>query len=211
MHNLYAQPNLSQVTTHKRFKGCYLLESVKAKITDTGWPVRIATIKDVQDHNTIELRLLGNQFLAINHFVGDYLQLEAAIKRYRNGQFFYLAWYEPVTGLLMEPVKKEKDAVHQLNRESCLQAIRQHIQFLPSLPEQSFCLNVINKFGHNISSYALQKLCKQLSNLTDSQFIVELACQAEKQNDDIASIGKTLDQLSSKQAYHIWEQRLLGN
>jgi hypothetical protein len=200
MHSLYSQPNLLEATTCKRFKGCYQLESMKVKITDTGCPIRVATIKDVQDQNSLELRLLGNQFLAINHFVGDYLQLKAAVQRFRNGYFYYLAWYEPIIESLTRKKASDRNtAIQKTKHERCLQVI----QFLPSLPEQSFCLNVINKLGHNISSYALQKLCKQLSNLTDNQFIVELVSQAEKQNDDISSIGKLLHQMQNKTPYQI--------
>jgi len=60
MHSLTAQPSLSEAVNCQRFKGCYLLESVKVKITDTGWPVRVATIKDVEGQNSLELRLLGS-------------------------------------------------------------------------------------------------------------------------------------------------------
>ena len=211
MHSLYAQPNLSEATTCKRFKGCYLLESVKVKITDTGWPVRIATIKDVQNQNSLELRLLGSNFLAINHFVGDYVQLEAAIKRYRNGQFFYLAWYEPVTGLLIEPVIQGKNAVQQISREACLLTLRHRILFFQSKSEQSLCISILTNFNHQLPIYELQKLCCQLALLNDNQLIVELVHQVEKQSDEIGYIGKTLGQLFNKEPYRIWEQRLLGN
>jgi hypothetical protein len=210
MHSLQSQLNLSEAKSQKRFKGCYLLESVKVKITDTGWPVRIATIKDVQGHNTIELRLLGNQFLAINHFVGDYVQLEAAIKRYRNGQFFYLAWYEPVTGLLMESVKKGLKAVEQINREACLQTLKQRVMFFESKQEQSLCFNILKNFSQEFSTFGLQNLCQRLAQLDDNQLLVDLVHQVEKQSDDISSIGKLLNQLSNKLPYKIWEEKLLG-
>jgi hypothetical protein len=154
--------------------------------------------------------LLGNQFLAINHFVGDYVQLEAAIKRYRNGQFFYLAWYEPVTGLLMEPVKKGQKAVEQINREACLQTLRHRILFFQSKSEQSLCINMLKSFNHELSTNALQNLCSQLDQLNDNQLVVELVHQVEKQSDDISSTGKLLNQLFNKQPYQIWEQKLLG-
>lgn len=210
MHSLQSQFNLSEAKNQKRFKGCYLLESVKVKITDTGWPVRIAIIKDVQNHNTLELRLLGSNFLAINHFVGDYVQLEAAIKRYRNGQFFYLAWYEPVTGLLMEPAKKEKDGVQQLSRESCLQNLKQRVMFFESKQEQSLCFNILKNFSLEFSTFGLQNLCQQLAQLDDNQLLVELVHQVDKQSDDISSTGRLLNQLHNKLPYQIWEQKLLG-
>lgn len=206
MHSLQSQFNLSEAKNQKRFKGCYLLESVKVKITDTGWPVRIAIIKDVQNHNTLELRLLGSNFLAINHFVGDYVQLEAAIKRYRNGQFFYLAWYEPVTGLLMEPVQKEKDAVQQLSRESCLQTLKQRVMFFESKQEQFLCFNILKNFSQEFSTFGLQNLCQRLAQLDDNQLVVELVHQVEKQSDDISSTGRLLNQLHNKLPYQIWEQ-----
>ncbi|GAA0228822.1 hypothetical protein [Marinomonas primoryensis] len=203
MHSLYAQPNLSEATTSKRFKGCYLLESVKVKITDTGWPIRVATIKDVQDQNSLELRLLGDDFLAINVFISDYIQLEAAVKRYRNGLVYYLAWYEPVTGFLMKPNTHGKDIVNQTDKKACLQILRQRILFFSSKTEQSLCFSILKNFSHDFSLYALQSLCQQLSNLNDNRLIVELVYQVEKQSDEIGYIGKLLDQLLNKQPYHI--------
>lgn len=210
MHSLQSQLNLSEAKSQKRFKGCYLLESVKVKITDTGWPARIAIIKDVQNHTSLELRLLGSNFLALNHFVGDYIQLEAAVKRYRNGQFFYLAWYEPVTGFLMEPVKKGKNSVQQINREACLQTLRNRILFFQSKPEQSLCISMLKNFSHELSTCVLQSLCSQLVHLNDDQLTVELVHKVEKQSDDISSTGRLLNQLSNKLPYQIWEKKLLG-
>lgn len=210
MHRLNAQPSLSEAASCQRFKGCYLLESVKVKITDTGWPIRVATIKDVQNHNTLELRLLGSNFLAINHFVGDYVQLEAAVKRYRNGQFFYLAWYEPVTGLLMESKIEGRNAIEQISREACLQALRYRILHFSSKPEQSLCLGIHKSFSYEFSTYVLQNLCRQLIYLDDNQLIVELVHQVEKQSDDIGSTGRLLHELQNKLPYQIWEQKLLG-
>ena len=210
MHSQTAQPSLSEAVNCQRFKGCYLLESVKVKITDTGWPVRVATIKDVEGQNSLELRLLGSHFLAINLFVGDYVQLEAAVKRYRNGQFYYLAWYEPVTGLLMETDIRGQNAVQQISRETCLLTIRHRILFFQSKQEQSLCFGILKNFSHDLSTYGLQNLCQRLAKLDDNQLIVELAYQVEKQSDDIGSTGKLLDQLHNKLPYQIWEQKLLG-
>ena len=210
MHSLTAQPSLSEAVNCQRFKGCYLLESVKVKITDTGWPVRVATIKDVEGQNSLELRLLGSNFLAINLFVGDYVQLEAAVKRYRNGLFYYLAWYEPVTGLLMEPSIRDKNAVQQISREACLLTLRHRIQFFQSKQEQSLCFGILKNFSHEFSTYGLQKLCQRLVQLDDNKLVVELVHKVEKQSDDIGSTGKLLDQLDNKLPYQIWEQRLIG-
>lgn len=210
MHSLKAQPSLSEAANCQRFKGCYLLDSVKVKITDTGWPVRIATIKDIENQYSLELRLLGSNFLAINYFVGDYVQLEAAVKRYRNGQFFYLAWYEPVTGLLMEPKIEGRNTIQQISREACLQTLRHRILHFSSKQEQSLCLGILKNFSHDFSTYVLQNLCQRMMYLDDSQLVVELVHQAEKQSDDIGSTGKLLYQLHNKQPYQIWEQKLLG-
>ncbi len=207
MHSLNAQPNLSEAMTHQRFKGCYLLASVQMKITASGWPVRIATIKDVQDHNTLELRLLGNHFLAINHFIGDYVQLEAAIKRFRNGHFYYLAWYEPVT---TPKALGQATANSKTDRERCLQAIRQRIQFLPSQSEQSFCFNVLSNLSHETSTDVMKCLSEQLHTLDDDTFILELAYHVNKQNDDVGAIGELLSQLINMRPYEIWEHRVLG-
>lgn len=211
MHSLHSQLNLSEAKSQKRFKGCYLLESVKVKTTDAGWPVRIATIKDVQNHNSLELRLLGSNFLAINHFIGDYIQLEAAVKRYRNGQFFYLAWYEPVTGFLMDPVKKGKNVVQQINREACFQALRLRIMLLPEKHEQDFCLNILHDFNSHFSNAALKILNTSDKNLDNDLLIVELVKQARIQSEDISAVGELLYDLPNKQPYVTWEQKLLGS
>jgi len=210
MHSLKAQPSLSEAASCQRFKGCYLLESVKVKITDTGWPVRIATIKDIQNKNSLELRLLGSNFLAINYFVGDYVQLEAAVKRYRNGQFFYLAWYEPVTGLLIEPKIEGRNTIQQISREACLLTLRHRILHFSSKQEQSLCLGILKNFSHDFSTYVLQNLCQRLIHLDDNKLVVELVHLAEKQSSDIGSTGRILDQLNNKLPYQIWEQKLLG-
>lgn len=211
MHSLNAQPNLSEAMIHQRFKGCYLLESVQMKITASGWPVRIATIKDVQGHNTLEIRLLGNHFLAINHFIGDYVQLEAAIKRFRNGYFYYLAWYEPVIEPLMTPKALGKAVTNsKTDRERCLQAIRQRIQFLPSQSEQSFCFNVLSNLSHETSTDVMKCLSEQLQALDDDKFILELTYQTNKQNEDVGATGELLSQLINKRPYQIWEHRVLG-
>ena len=211
MHNLNAQPNLLEATSQKRFKGCYLLESVKVKITNSGWPVRIAVIKDVEDKNVLELRLLGDSFLALNVFTGDYIQLEAAIKRYRNGQFYYLAWYEPVIDLAIKLGTHGKNTRNRVSREECLQTLEQRIALFSSRSEQSLCSNILKRFSHDFSISTLQTLCKKLTALDNDEFIVELAYQVEMQSNDICSIGKTLSQLLNRRPYHIWEQRLLGN
>lgn len=210
MHSLQSQLNLSEAKSQKRFKGCYLLESVKVKITDTGWPVRIATIKDVQNHNSLELRLLGSNFLAINHFVGDYVQLEAAVKRYRNGEYFYLAWYEPVTGLSLETNTTSLSSVAQLKRAICLQALKLRIMLLPTKQEQAFCLKILHDFDSDFSNDALNNLSESHTNLDNDSLIVELVIQTRKQDEDISAVGELLFELPNKQPYTTWEQRLLG-
>ena len=211
MHNLNAQPNLSEALQYKRFKGCYLLESVKIEISKTGWPVRIATIRDLQSWDYLELRLLGNNFLAINHFVGDYVQLEAAIKRCKNDLFYYLAWYEPVIDLAIKSDTHGKNTKNRVSREECLQTLEQRIALFSSRSEQSLCSNILKRFSHDLSISTLQTLCKKLTALDNDELIVELAYQVEMQSDDICFIGKTLSQLLNRRPYHIWEQRLLGD
>lgn len=212
MHNLNAQPNLSEALQCKRFKGCYLLESVKIKISKTGWPVRIATIRDLQSWDYLELRLLGNNFLAINHFVGDYVQLEAAIKRYKSDLFYYLAWYEPVTGFLMESSIKtqSRNVIKQVSRDACLQSLRNRILLFLNTSEQSFCFDILKNFSDGFSTYAIKNLCEKLPSLSNNQLIVELACLMEKYGSDISSIGHLLNQLENKRPYREWEQKLLG-
>lgn len=212
MHSLNVQPNLEEARNLKRFKGCYLLESVEEKISSTGWPIHVATIRDVEGHDLIELRLLGNNFKSLNQFLGDYVQLEAAIKRYRNGYFYYLAWYEPVTGLLMLSGTKTKNrtVVSQINRDSYLQTLKNRILNLPSNSEQSLCLGILNKLSNALSTYSIQALWQKLPSLNDNQLIIELVNLAEIHSHDISSIGILLSQLHNTKLYQIWEQQLLG-
>ncbi|AWY01107.1 hypothetical protein A8139_14820 [Marinomonas primoryensis] len=212
MHNLNVQPNLEDAKSLKRFKGCYLLESVNEKISSSGWPVHVAIIRDVERNDSIELRLLGNNFKSLNQFLGDYIQLEAAIKRYRNGYFYYLAWYESVTDLLMvSGTKTKKQTVFsQINRDSYLRTLRNRILNLPSNSEQSLCLGILNKLSNALSTYSIQALWQKLPSLNDNQLIIELVNLAEIHSHDISAIGTLLSQLHNKQPYEIWEQQLLG-
>lgn len=215
MRNLHSrsatQPDLDDIGNLVRFKGCYFLKELKVIHTEKNYPLRVAIITDIEGTGELELRLLGDNFQRLEEKVNDYIMLEAAVKNYKHGYFFYLAWYESVTNntLNSEMTFLNKSQTTKPNNKIYL-SLFERINAITDIPIKEHCLQSVQHFNKKANPPSNLDFYQQNSNTNDYEFCVDLTAKAYK-NLSIETVGKELSQLKNQIPFKIWEKRILGD
>ncbi|GAA0834152.1 hypothetical protein GCM10009112_23820 [Marinomonas arenicola] len=215
MRNLQArsatQPDLDDISNLVRFKGCYFLKKLNVIHNESNYPQRVAIITDIEGTGELELRLLGDNFQRLEKKVNDYIMLEAAVKNYKHGYFFYLAWYESVTNntLNSEITFLNKSQTVKPNNKIYL-SLFERINAITDIQIKEHCLKLVQHFNKKTNYYSSLELYQQHSNTNDYEFCVDLTAKVYK-NLNIEIVGKELIQLKNQTPFKIWEKRLIGD
>ncbi|TPE46597.1 hypothetical protein FJM67_15875 [Maribrevibacterium harenarium] len=207
------QPDLDDVSNLVRFKGCYYLKAVHEETNANGWPIRIAIIGDVENTGELELRLLGDNFRELAKWSGDYVNLEAAVKRYNGGYFFYLAWAEVVTDLTSNVTTNFFDQAKENEHQELEFGLRMRCETIVDQSVRQLCHDILTLFGPDFNSDTLRRLLKVATTRHADELCVEMALAVSEieKIDDLGFVGSILSNLRNQHPFEIWSSRLLGD
>lgn len=214
MRNLQArsatQPNLDDIGNLVRFKGCYLLNDIKL-VKTLKRTYTIAIISDVEGTGELELRLLGEHFTDLHESIGEYISLEAAVKHYNRGYFFYLAWYDTIQYSATNPVlEKLKQSVRQNDSDSQLEAMHNRVMRVSDEIIKSLCLSLLLDPTITLPNNRAKKLILKGNKIGDCEFCVQLLSLASHDK-DIWFVGEKLSTIINPIPLKLWEIQQLGN
>ncbi|TPE46473.1 hypothetical protein FJM67_16195 [Maribrevibacterium harenarium] len=207
------QPDLDDIGNLVRFTGGYLLEEVKEQKNKYGWPIRIAKIADIENTGVLELRLLGDNFANLEEHCGDYINLEAAIKRYNGGYYYYLVWAEAVTDLPNDVCTEILEKVQNSERQALEQALRLRCETIVDPSVGGLCIELMTFFGPDFTTLTLRNLLNTATKRHANELCVEMAIAVTEVEDidDMGFVGKLLANLSNQAPFEIWSKSLLGS
>ena len=202
------QPLLADAKELVRFKGCYLLESVKTKSLTNGHKIKVATFSDVENTGTLEVRLLGDSFQHIEQFTLEYLQIEIAFKRLKKVQFYYLAWFESI-----ERTKTfiNCEVRHSVQKQLFKVDLIRRANNIVSISTRKLCKELIQEIIQTKSTVVLHHLVKTQHQLSDAELCLKLTQMALGKAENIWDIGFFLSMSSDQGPYELWENQLLGS
>jgi hypothetical protein len=205
------QPDLDDVSNLVRFKGCYLLNDIKLVKTSHKHAHTIAIISDVEGTGELELRLLGEHFTDLHENIGEYISLEAAVKHYSRGYFFYLAWYDTIQYSATNPVlKKLQKSVRKNDRDSQFEAIHNRVMRINDELIKSLCLSLLLDPTITLPYNRARKLLLNSNKMGDCEFCVQLLSLASHDK-DIWFVGEKLSTIINPIPLKLWETQQLGN
>lgn len=203
------QPLISQIDSLVRFKGSYLLKDIR-KVDSR----HIATIEDIETTGVLEIRLLGDQWHEIEAFIGRYLYFEIALKRYKRGYFYYVAWFELLTNHMSCQVT---DAILQNRLQNERIKLREYliarITRIKNKKIRILCFKTLKTFITDYTLSGTKHLMTSLQDLSDTDLCFALIELEYRKNPNIEAIGLLFlsCRYSDTNLYHKWEHRLLGN
>jgi hypothetical protein len=215
MRNLQArsatQPYLDDVGNLVRFKGCYLLNDIKLVRASHKHTYTIAIVSDVEGTGELELRLLGDHFTDLHDHIGEYISLEAAVKHYNRGYFFYLAWYETIQYSATSPVLERLQQNNKKNdSDSQLEVMHSRVMSINDESIQLLCLYLLLDPTITLPNNRARKLLLNSNKMGDCEFCVQLLSLASHDK-DIWFVGEKLSTIINPIPLKLWETQQLGN
>ena len=202
------QPLLEDVDGLVRFKGCYLLKSVKTCVSALDFRVRIAIFSDVENSGEISVRLLGDNYFELEALQNEYLQIEVAFKKVSRSSFYYLAWYETMSQGIISNIGKELQNLPIESIREDKELVERRLYQIKSHYLRDYCLDLYRVLFKEVSSLTWANVIKSLDQQSDVEVCIQLTmlmCKA-----DIFKCGYFLHLLQDKNPYDAWEVRLLG-
>ncbi|MGO2513600.1 hypothetical protein [Marinomonas polaris] len=205
------QPDLDDVSNLVRFKGCYLLNDIKLVKASHKHTYTVAIISDVEGTGELELRLLGEHFTDLHENIGEYLSLEAAVKHYNHGYFFYLAWYETIQYSTTNPVlEKLQQSVRKNDSDSQLEEMHNRVMRISDELIKSLCVSLLLDPTITLPYNRARKLIWKSNNIGDCEFCVQLLSLASHDK-DIWFVGEKLSTIINPTPLKLWEIQQLGS
>ncbi|ETX09715.1 hypothetical protein MUS1_06335 [Marinomonas ushuaiensis DSM 15871] len=202
------QPKLEAVENFVRFKGCYFLTQVKNVLSNNTTMERVAVFQEIDGTDQLNVRLLGNHFLCLEKYINDYVDIEVAIKRYKRGHFFYLAWYEPVIRKPnMQPLAYILEEIAKEDIKNITLKIENQVSHINTGKLRKLCMAMIKSYEYSLAE--LKKIIRVQPELSDLDFFLTLV-EIRFSKDDIGVMGKFIISLKDKTIYNAWENKNLG-
>lgn len=212
MHHKHSeiQPLLNKTENLVRFKGCYRLQSTKTRQTSSGWPIRIASIRDIECDVSLDVRLPGDCDFSLNLMVGQFIYIECAYRHSHECDHFYLVWFECVTERLnCERCKGFNHESLSASKLYLLTQLRDQCKLISSSKLRSFSIDLLNLLPPQTSIESLLNIATR--KLSDAELCAELAEISYRYHDNIEDLGFILSRLDDPEIFNIWENMLLGS
>lgn len=202
------QPKLDAVENYVRFKGCYFLTQVKTVPSSTTTAERVAVFQEVDGTDQLNVRLLGNHFLCLEKHINDYIDIEVAIRRYKRGHFFYLAWYEPVSRKThMQPLALTLENLINEDKTIITQKIEKRVSHINKDKLRKLCMVMIKSYGYSLPE--LKKIIRIQPQSSDMDFFLTLV-EIRFSKEDIGVMGEFIVSLEDNEIYNAWQVKNLG-
>lgn len=202
------QPKLVAVDHYVRFKGCYFLAQIKKVLSNNTIVERVAVFQEVDGTDQLNVRLLGNHFLCLEKYINDYIDIEVAIRRYKRGHFFYLAWYEPVTGKPnMQPLAFMLEKIVKEDKKRITLKIEKQVSNIDKNKLKKLCMVMIKSYEYSLAE--LKKIIRIQSESSDLDFFLALV-EIRFSKEDIGVMGDFIVSLKNREIYNAWENKTLG-